>query len=170
MPGWFAAELAEAQSALYCFACALLGGSADAWDVVQTANKVMLEKWSQVQLPSDFMPWAYTVVRFQVMAHCKNRSRERHIFNLGVLDKIAQHAASHSAEVGERVVALEECLQQLPERQREYVALRYGQEMSLHEVAQRLKRPENAVAAVLYRARLALARCIEGKLAEGAAP
>ena len=123
----------------------------------------------QVQSPSDFMPWAYTVVRFQVLAHRKRLSRERHIFNLGVLDKIAQHAASHSADFGERVAALEECLQKLPARQRKYVALRYDQDTPLREIAARLNRTENAVAAILYRARLALAQCIEGKLAEGAA-
>ena len=49
---------------------------------------------------------------------------------------------------------------------REYLALRYHENLSGGEVAQRLNRPENAVAAVLYRARLALARCITGKLAK----
>ena len=77
-PSWLAAELVQAQAALYSYACAMLGGSADAWDVLQNANKVMLEKASEVQGPQDVMPWAYTVVRFQAMAHRKRASRDRH--------------------------------------------------------------------------------------------
>ena len=166
-PDWFEAELAQAQAALYSYACAMLGGSADAWDVVQNANKVMLDKASEVQNPQDVMPWGFTVVRFEVMAHRKKALRDRHIFNLSVLEKIAEHAASQSIDFQERVVALEACLKKLPERQRECLALRYDEDLSVRDVARRLHRTENAVAIVLCRARLALAQCIAGRLAEG---
>ena len=51
-------------------------------------------------------------------------------------------------------MALEECLNKLPERQREYLTLRYDEDLPLREVAQRFRRTENAVAAVLYRAEI----------------
>ena len=94
----------------------MLGGSADAWDVVQNANTVILEKASEVQGPQDFMPWAYTIVRFQVMALRKNASRDRHIFNLDVLERISRHASLQSVDFPERLAATEECLKQLSER------------------------------------------------------
>ncbi len=161
------AGLAEAQPA----PCrrALSGRSANAWDVIPSANQVILEKASEVLSLSDLVAWAYALVRFQVLARRKWLSRARNIFNLAVLDKTANHRVSHSAEFGERVRALEQYLQKLPARQREYFALRYDRDMPLSEIATRLNRAENAVAAILYRARSSLARCVEGKLAEEAA-
>ena len=144
----------------------MLIGSADAWDVLQNANQVILEKASELQGPEDFMPWALTIVRLQAMAFRKKASRDRHIFNLDVLEKIAQHASVQCIDFPERLSALEECLNKLSERQRDHLILRYDEGLATGEVAQRLNRPENAVAAMLYRARLSLAQCISRKLAK----
>ena len=83
-PEWFAVELAGA-SALYAYASTLMAGSSDAWDVLQEANLVMWRKAADVNSATGFLPWAYTVVRYQVMAHRKRVSRDRHVFNLGAV-------------------------------------------------------------------------------------
>jgi RNA polymerase sigma-70 factor, ECF subfamily len=168
--GWFDRELARAQSALYAYACTLMAGSADAWDVLQEANVVMWQKVAEVTSPADFAPWAYTVVRYQVMAHRKRMSRDRHMFSLGVLERLAEPAAVLSTEFEGQVAALEDCLKELPEQQREYLSLRYIEGMAVKDIARCVNRTENAVAATLYRARLALAKCIEAKMAGGGAP
>ena len=154
---------------LYSYACAMLGGSADAWDVLQNANKVMLEKASEVEGPHDFMPWAYTVVRFQAMALRKKASRDRHIFNLGVLEKISHHAGLQSVDFPERLAVLGECLNKLPERQREYLTLRYDEDLRVREMA------KGSIARKMRwqpcsTARLALAECMACELAKGGAP
>ncbi len=173
-PNWFAAKLAEAQPLLYARICTLLGGAADVWDVLQNANRVMLEKASEVESPDGFMPWAYTVARFEVMAYRKQcavqSSRRRHISDPGVLEKIAQRFSEQSLAAWDsywqdRLAALIECMKELPERQRQCVALRYDGDLPLSEVAAQLNRSENTVAAALYRARLSLAACIKRKLA-----
>jgi RNA polymerase sigma-70 factor (ECF subfamily) len=169
-PIWFPARMAEAQPALYSYACIVLGGAADAWDVLQNANQLMLEKAHEVQEPQGFMPWAYTVVRFQAMAFRKRTSRDRHIFSLGVLEKLSRHADVQCIDFPERVTALEECIRKLPERQREYVDMRYQGNLAVGDIARRLNRPENAVSSVLYRARLALAECIARRLAREGGP
>jgi RNA polymerase sigma-70 factor (ECF subfamily) len=168
-PNWFAAKLAEAQPLLYARICTLLGGIGDVWDVLQDANKVMLEKASEVRSPEGFMHWAYTVVRFEVMAYRKQASRQRRISDPSVLEKIAQQLSSQSLDFQDRLAALIECVKELPERQRQCVALRYDGDLPLSEVAAQLQQSENSVAAVLYRARLSLATCIKRKLGRGRA-
>jgi RNA polymerase sigma-70 factor, ECF subfamily len=167
--GWFDRQVADAQSALYAYACTLMAGSTDAWDVLQDANVVMWQKAAEVSSPADFMPWAYTVVRYQVMAHRKRMSRERHVFSLSVLEGLAEHAAVLNTDFEVQVAALEDCRRDLPEQQREYLLLRYIDGMAVKDIARRVNRTENAVAATLYRARLALAKCVEAKMASGGA-
>ncbi len=164
---WFNRELVQAQGALYGYAAALLGGSRDAWDVLQNANQVMCEKANDVATPADFMPWAFTVVRFQVMAHRKRMARERHVFGPSVFEKIAAQTAEKQGAFADRIRALESCLQKLPERQREYVALRYDNRLGIREIATQMACTENTVALALHRARIALARCINLALGRG---
>jgi RNA polymerase sigma-70 factor, ECF subfamily len=166
-PVWFAAKLAEAQPSLYSWACVVLGGTHDAWDVLQNANKVMLEKAFEVQASEGFMPWAYAVVRFEALAHHKRVSRRRCITDSSILDKISEYASSHCIAIQDRLAALKECLQKLPPKQRQYVALRYEDNLPLDQIAAQVHRSENSVAAMLYRARTALAECIQKNLAEG---
>ena len=71
---------------------------------------------------------------------------------------------------GDYILAVKGNQETLPERQRACVALRYSEGLALCELARRLKRTENAVAAMLYRARISLARCIELALAQGGEP
>jgi RNA polymerase sigma-70 factor (ECF subfamily) len=165
--GWFNRELVQAQGALYGYAAALLGGSRDAWDVLQSANQVMCEKADDVAAPADFLPWAFTVVRFQVMAHRKRATRERHVFGLSVFEKVAAKAAEKQSQFADRIRALETCLQKLPERQRKYVSLRYDDRLPIREIAGRMDCSENTVALALHRARAALAGCINLAMGRG---
>lgn len=164
---WFDRELAQSQGVLYAYACTLMAGSADAWDVLQEANVVMWQKAAEIHSPADFLPWAHTVVRYQVMAFRKRISRDRHVFSLGVLERLAERAAVLCVGFDDQVAALEDCMAELPEQQREYVSLRYSDGTTVQDIARRTNRSENAVAATLYRARLALARCIEAKISRG---
>ncbi len=158
------------QSALYCYAHTLMAGSDSVWDVLQEANLVMCRKAGEVSSPAGFLPWAYTVVRYQVMAHRKRVSRNRHVFSLGVLERLAEHAAVQSVDFGDQTAALEDCMRKLSEHQRECLSLRYIEAMSVGQIAERMNRRENAVAATLYRARLALAHCIEDKMSQREKP
>jgi RNA polymerase sigma-70 factor (ECF subfamily) len=163
-PQWFAVELMKAQSAMYAYASTLMAGSSDAWDVLQEANLVMWRKASELNSAAGFLPWAYTAVRYQVMAYRKRVSRDRHVFNLGVLETLSERAAVQFVDFEDQVVALEDCMKKLSEQQHECLVLRYVEGLAVHEIARQLNRGENAIAATLYRARLALAQCVEGKM------
>jgi RNA polymerase sigma-70 factor (ECF subfamily) len=63
------------------------------------------------------------------------------------------------------MVALAECLRRLPDHQRQMVELRYRQQHSLQQVADRLERSLSAVTVALHRIRQSLARCIAERLA-----
>jgi DNA-directed RNA polymerase specialized sigma24 family protein len=60
-----------------------------------------------------------------------------------------------------RLKLLEVCLKRLNARQRELIFARYGRGEAVRDIAVRLSRPENAVAALFYRLRKILAVCVQ---------
>jgi RNA polymerase sigma-70 factor (ECF subfamily) len=56
---------------------------------------------------------------------------------------------------------LENCMERLNPRQRELIAARYGRGEAVQDIATRLSRPENAMAALFYRLRKLLADCAQ---------
>ncbi len=75
--------------------------------------------------------------------------------------------AYERSEQGEslRAEALEQCLQQLPEKSRQLLALRYERSLKLGEIAQRLHTTLDAVHKALSRVRERLQQCVERRLA-----
>ena len=59
---------------------------------------------------------------------------------------------------------LHECLNQLPDRSRELLRLRYEDELDATALGARLGRDSNAVRQALFRVRELVRRCVEGRL------
>jgi RNA polymerase sigma-70 factor (ECF subfamily) len=166
-PAWLSVEIARAQIPLYAYVRSLMGGSADAWDVLQDANRVICEKAGSLKSSADFLAWAYTVARYEVLHYRQRAARSRLVFSAEVIEQLADEGTAACGDFADRTAALESCFKKLPERQQQYVRLHYTDELSVGEIARRTARGENAIAAALYRARVALARCIEAALAVG---
>jgi RNA polymerase sigma-70 factor (ECF subfamily) len=162
-PSEFVALLTEAQSALYGCIHAMMAGSADATDVLQETNRVLWEKRAEYDPSRPFLPWAYAVARFEVLAQRKRRQRDRLVFDGELLDRIAGEYAEqcHDGDLK----ALEKCLQKLPPEQRDMLRARYAGDESVNAIAARLGKAGNAVSALLYRLRGILADCITRELA-----
>src|SRR5687767_1685246 len=81
-------HVTSCQSALYAYGCALLGTSTGAADVLQETNVVLWEKAGEYDHDRPFLPWAYRVAHFQVLAYRKRLSRDKLVFDdelLGVV-------------------------------------------------------------------------------------
>jgi RNA polymerase sigma-70 factor (ECF subfamily) len=167
LPDWFGVELARAQMPLFAYVRNLMAGAADSWDVLQDANRVICQKAATVKSAAEFLPWAYTIARYKVMHYRQRLSRDRLVFSPEVLERLADRAPAMQEDYSDRMAALGNCVKKLTEQQRKYFVFRYIDELGLGEIARRVGRAENAVAAALYRARTALAQCIETALAAG---
>ena len=65
----FVQQLAENQNRLYGYVYSLVGDHAQAADVVQETNMVLWRKLDEFDPQRPFLPWAFTIGRFQVLAH-----------------------------------------------------------------------------------------------------
>ena len=59
----------------------MLGDHARALDVVQETKLVLWRNENDFRDSDPFMPWAMNIARFQVLAHLRDRGREKSLFD-----------------------------------------------------------------------------------------
>jgi RNA polymerase sigma-70 factor (ECF subfamily) len=163
----FVQHLTGCQSRLYAYVVTLLGGARDAGDVLQETNAVLWNKHSEYDASRPFLPWAYRFAFLQVQAHRKRLTRDRLLFDDELLASIASEYVRQDAGAEQQLAALEGCLQQLPARQRTLIEQRYSGGITVSSLADQANSDANAISAMLYRIRHALAECIRRKLVAG---
>jgi RNA polymerase sigma-70 factor, ECF subfamily len=165
----FVQRLTGAQSHLYAFICSLLGGTRDARDVLQETNAVLWKKSGDYDPDRDFLTWAYTFARYQAMAYRKRISRDRLVLDEALLGRVAAAAAEDGADLEERLVALDGCVEKLSPQNRQMVLRRYRDGVTVRALAAELAKTPATLAVLLHRVRLALARCVQLAVASGGA-
>jgi RNA polymerase sigma-70 factor (ECF subfamily) len=113
---------------------------------------------------------AVGVARLQVLAFRRDHQRDRHVFDVALLDQLADEYAATSDDPDVRQRAFEDCLNDLPPRQRELLGTRYAPGSSVQEMAEHRGQSAGALSVTLSRIRKALANCIKAKLNKGAQP
>ncbi len=159
----FVDELTKAQGKMRAYVAKLLGNSPATDDVLQECNKLLWIKREDWDPQTTFLKWAYRVCYFQSMAHCRDKSREKLIFNPELLEMMGREKPddhSHS----DRELAMERCLEQLQEESRSLLLDRYRKEKSVEQIARRLGITANALSQKLLRLRCKLHACVERNL------
>ncbi|WP_193214221.1 sigma-70 family RNA polymerase sigma factor [Luteolibacter marinus] len=157
--------IARHQPEIHRYVLSLLPDRMLADDVVQETNLVLWRKAGDYDPAQPFLPWALTVALYQVRAARRDAGRDRHVFDDSLVDLLAaEHGAADAAHADlER--ALEACLGELPERQRQLILARYAPGASVQGLAAERRQTPTATSLALFRIRKALERCIETKLA-----
>jgi RNA polymerase sigma-70 factor (ECF subfamily) len=156
-------QLTAIQGALYAYICILLGGPGDAADVLQETNLVLWRRAHEFDTEQTFSALAYKVAYFQVLAHRKKGACDRHVFNFSEesLETMAGGLAMPGGDFANRLRLLDECIEKLPDYQRELIRMRYSERLGVKTISSRLCKSENSISTALHRARLSLADCVE---------
>jgi RNA polymerase sigma-70 factor (ECF subfamily) len=128
---------------------------------------VLWRKVGEYDPSREFLTWAYSIARFQVMAQSKRRSRNRMVLDEALVEQVAAVVSEENDNLEDRLRALDGCIDKLPERQREMVRRRYGDNASVKALATEYGQTPTALAVLLHRVRLALGRCVERSIAGG---
>jgi RNA polymerase sigma-70 factor (ECF subfamily) len=156
--------IAQHQWALRGFILSLMPGSPDVDDVLQETNIVLWEKRKRFKDGSNFLAWATTIARFQVMRHRNIAKRYRALpFSDEFLQDLADKVAPDNPKT-KLLAALDRCLDKLSEKQRLLVTARYTPGNSLEDHAAKLGTSAEVLRVTLYRVRHVLKRCIEETL------
>ena len=163
--------LIASQPRLFAYVVSLLHDPEWAYDVLQQANVVMLDKANEfVEQGTPFPPWAFKVCYYEVLSERRDRARGRHVFDDNSLETITDVAVEHSEGFEERQRALTTCLEQLSKKQRRIVTARYAPGGSVKSLASLLGCSAESISQSLYRSRKALRSCIEVSLTQEGGP
>lgn len=165
-------QLTNLQGSLYAYICVLLGNPRDASDVLQETNLVLWRRSEEFDTDRNFTALAYKVAKLQVMAHRKKKANDRHVFHFSEdsLGTMASKLETPTGEFADRVRQLDECIQKLPENQRQLIRMRYQDRLGVKTISESLSKSENSISLALHRARQSLSECVETTSPRGDSP
>jgi RNA polymerase sigma-70 factor, ECF subfamily len=160
----FVALYASGQRRIYAFVRSQVLSAADADDVLQDTAAILWRKFDQFQPGTDFVRWACRVARLEVLAHHRHRKRLLSLFSEEVADAVAEQVLELGESADARAAALDDCVDLLPERDRQLLDLKYQSAQTVKHIALALHRTESTVYKSLERIHDNLYDCIEAKL------
>ena len=152
--------LGRLQPRLYGYILSLTASPADAKDVLQESNRVILDKIGEFQQPNKFDAWAYKIAYFQSLSFLQKRNRSKLVFGDDLLQNIAHENEAADTKIEAKLQRLEGCLAQLQYRTRSIVSDYYYRNLSIKRIADERTLKANHIAQVLFRARKALFQCM----------
>ena len=135
-------------------------------DVIQMVSLVMLRKWHEFDVDSDFMLWARVITRFEVLKFHRKVARDRHVFSENVMELLARAAEEidSSGRSEDYRNALQECIKTLPERSGRLIRAAYAEDRTIREVANDVGQSATAFYKTLNRIREKLRHCVQQRL------
>jgi RNA polymerase sigma-70 factor (ECF subfamily) len=142
----------------------LVPNRADAEELLQDVAAVLWRKFDDFELGTRFDHWACRVAHNHVLNFYRRKSREAAAFGDLVFSAVAEESLQQNNVWAERREALEVCLDQLPQADRELIRLRYQPAATNRTVARQTGRSESAISRALNRIYLALLNCARQRL------
>jgi len=106
------------------FIYTLVPNSSDADDIMQETARVMWEKIDDFEVGTNFVAWALTIAKYQVLSYRK-RYHSKVPFNLDLIETLSQEAEDTPLQNHHRLDALRRCLQKLDQKDRKLIFYRF---------------------------------------------
>ena len=161
----FLQHFTRVQGPLMAYVRSLVHDQAGADDVFQATSLTLWRRFDSFRSGEPFLPWALGIARHEVLHYWRSRRRDRLVFGEAVLAQLADAATGLADEADRRQAALAACVQSLPERQRQLVAMFYEQRLPAEQIAATWDRTVHAVYMALKVMRRSLFDCVQQRLA-----
>ena len=154
----------EAQPIVFAFIHNMVRDRHQAEDVLQEVALAIASDYDNYDSGRPFTPWALGIARFRVLRHFSKSSDRNLVFNEQLVHQFADAYQEKASELGDRRDALEACLGKLDGRARSVIELRYVRDLEVAEISRQLGATPHAISNLLYRARVALGKCVNRRL------
>ncbi len=152
------------QSQLLAHIYTLVPNWDDAEDVLGEASVVMIEKLDEFEPGTNFMAWASKICYWSARDFRSRCSRSKVIFDEATFELVAHRAEESTPRLSKKQVALQECLERLSEKDREFVMKRYQADGGVETAATQSGRSKQAAYKALARIRQKLYECISQRI------
>lgn len=137
-------------------------------DIFQETMLTAWRKLGEYDNERPFGPWLRGIAAKIMLAHFRKSARSGQLCEATTLeylsDRFQQVSRLQGDTFDEKLEALRDCIEQLPDNFRHPIQLRYQEELSYQDIAQQLEVAIEAVKKRLQRAKTRLLECIQRKL------
>ncbi len=162
----FGRLLIQHQRRIYGFIRSLVPNQADAEDLLQETASVLWQKFPEFQPGSNFLAWAFSVARYQVMNFVKNAKRDPLRFSEEFVEAVSVDTMAQSARLERLEEILAGCWAKLRAEDQRLMAARHYEEATAKTLAERLGRPLKTIYGTLNRIRRDLIECAQRTLSK----
>ncbi|MEN8128219.1 MAG: sigma-70 family RNA polymerase sigma factor [Planctomycetota bacterium] len=127
----------KVQPRLYSFIMMLVQSNHDADEIFQETSALLWDKFDQYQEGTNFGAWAVSIAKYQVFDYLRKNKKYKRRLSPEMLQGIADIAEAESGGINERIQVLRGCLYKLDRMNRSLLSLRYQQNVSVEQIAQR---------------------------------
>lgn len=162
----FAELITRHQSELYGYIYAVVRNWEDTDDLFQSVCLVLWSKFELFRPGSSFFAWARQIAKIKISDFLRHKQSPSFLAEK-LRDVLAEIATEpHDADAEMYLIALRRCREKLSTTDDELLQLRYVEEFSTVEIADRLQRLQPNVSRSLNRIRRWLFECIQRELAK----
>jgi RNA polymerase sigma-70 factor (ECF subfamily) len=154
---------------IYAYILSFVPNAADADDIMQEASAVMWRKFSSFTPGMDFVAWALTIARYQILSYFKKKKTKRVCFSDALAKSLEQEIVRVIPEMDHRLSAMRKCIDKLAQVDRYILKLRYEKDLTLENIGAHISKSTRATYYALVRIHRLLLQCIKQTLAEEAA-
>jgi RNA polymerase sigma-70 factor (ECF subfamily) len=159
------AEFVELYSGHYprlqYYVMALAPTANDAAEILQETSLVLWKRFGCFEPGTNFFAWACKIARLQALKFRERQARSAQLFELSVLEQLADEALQDDSDFSLRLQALDGCIKKLSDSDRTLIRKRYQPGVSVKDIARDAGRTANSLSQSLGRIRRALMACIE---------
>lgn len=163
-PDDFVLLLLKHEPSIRGFICAFERDAEAREDLFQETALKMLHGFGGLENLDAFAAWGRGIAANLILQNRARNGRRPAAWSPEALEAVQQACTRTETDGGERRVALRNCMQKLAPRAREMLVLRYEENLSGSEIADRMRLSLDAVHQTLSRVRAALHDCIQRTL------
>jgi RNA polymerase sigma-70 factor (ECF subfamily) len=135
-------------------------------EISQSVALIMWKKWKQFEVGSDFMKWARSIARFEILKYRRGVSRDRLVFNEELIELLANSSEAMEAELSSQdyIESLQLCIDRLPEKSKKIIEVVYQSEKTIKQIAEEIGKSPTSLYKTVDRIRKKLKSCLERRL------
>lgn len=163
----FSELIASHHTQLYAYIFAIVRNREDAGDVFQSVCVVLWRRFESFQPGSGFFPWARQTAKLVARSFLRHKKTRPGSVSEELLNALAETVAETQSTTADlSLAALRRCKAKLSDSDEELLELRYAENLSSSQIANRTQRSQPSVCNSLRRIRSWLLDCIQMELAQ----
>jgi RNA polymerase sigma-70 factor (ECF subfamily) len=156
------------ENAIRAYIAGAVRSFTDREDLLQQVALTVARRFEEFDESRPFLAWALWLAKSRIIDFYRSQGRQPQMLDDNLLDKYAEALTERQQAVPAQREALERCLEELPDRSRTLVGMKYHDGLKIDQIAEAIRSTPASVRVTLFRIRDALANCIKRRLASEA--